>query len=101
MKKSKNIVALMLLGCATLAGAQAQAPAGKAAVEVAQFDEGRCRREVREYVDTIQYLKRTAGASIGDRVAEGYLAPAEVERIAASRGPCAAAQALRAKGTPR
>lgn len=93
------IPAVLLLSATGLATAQpAQAPRVE---RVAALDETKCRREVREYISSIRFIREAAGDKMGARIASGYVSEADVERIASSQGPCAAAQALRAKGAPR
>jgi len=69
-------------------------------VKLAQAGDA-CRKDVKDYMDTMRFLRQTAGSGIGDKVADGYLSEAEVGRIAATQGHCAAAQLLREKGVRR
>lgn len=57
--------------------------------------EARCAKEVRDYLDTMKFIREAAGNGIGDRVAAGYLSESEVQRMVATDGTCAAAQRLR------
>src|SRR5688572_30263526 len=88
---------LVLLAAPTLAQ---QAPR-KDETRLAQAGDSRCRKDVKDYVDTLRFVREAAGAQIGDRVAGGYLSETELDKVVASQGHCAAAQLLRDKGTPR
>lgn len=98
----RSLVTAALCALATLpAAAQQPAPARAADVKVAQAPADRCRKEVKDYVDTLRFVREAAGAQIGDKVAGGYIGEAELDRVIAAQGHCAAAQLLREKGTPR
>ena len=83
------------------APAWAQQAPRKEETKIAQAGDSRCRKEVKDYVDTLRFVREAAGAQIGDRVAGGYLSEPELDKVVASQGHCAAAQLLRDKGTPR
>ena len=70
-------------------------------LKVAQAGDARCRKEVKDYVGTLAYLRQAAGAQIGDRVAGGYVTEAELDKVVSTQGHCAAARMLRDKRTPR
>lgn len=99
MHRSLVAAALWALAAAS-AVAQQAAPARPADVKVAQAPD-RCRKEVKDYVDTLRFVREAAGAQIGDKVAGGFISEPELDRVVAAQGHCAAAQLLREKGTPR
>jgi hypothetical protein len=84
-----------------LVASQSIAQQQQPGVNVAQAGDSRCRKEVKDYVDTLRFVRQTAGTQIGDRVAGGFIAEAELDKVVATQGHCAAAQLLREKGTPR
>ena len=92
--------ATALLLCLVAAGAAAQAPR-KDEERVAQAGEVRCRKDVKDYIDTLRFVRQTAGEQIGDRVASGFIGETELSRVVAAQGPCAAVQLLRSKGALR
>jgi hypothetical protein len=63
--------------------------------------EARCQRELREYVETMRFIRQSAGDQTGDRVAARYIPEAELQRVAAAQGVCAAAQLIREKSASR
>ena len=101
MQKLHSLAWLAAL-VALQAPAQQAAPAArKDDLKVAQASDSRCRKEVKDYVDTLHFVRQAAGAQIGDKVAGGYISEAELDKVVAAQGHCAAAQLLRDKGTPR
>lgn len=103
--KRTHVIGWGLALLAAQAFAQQQQPQGAAPrkddLKVAQAGDSRCRKEVKDYVDTLKFVRQTAGAQIGDKVAGGYISEPELDKVVASQGHCAAAQLLRDKGTPR
>lgn len=92
----------LALLAATCLSAQAQPAALKVAEErQAPVSETRCRKDVKDYVDAMRFVRQAAGEQIGNRVAKGYVNEEALERVTATQGPCAAAQLLRAKGARR
>jgi hypothetical protein len=86
---------------ALAAPALAQQQPRRDETKVAQAGDSRCRKEVKEYVDTLRFVRESAGAQIGDKVAGGYISEADLDKVVTGQGHCAAAQLLREKGTPR
>ena len=85
-----------VLGCGlALAALQATAQQPPAArkddVKLAQAEDGRCRKEVRDYVEALKFVRQTAGSQVGDKVAGGFISEGELDKVVASRGHCAAA----------
>ena len=61
----------------------------------------RCRKEVKDYVETLKFVRQAAGEQIGDKVAKGYVGEAELVQVSDTQGPCAAVKLLREKGARR
>lgn len=57
----------------------------------------RCEKEVREYLDVLQFIRNAAGSQIGGRVAASYVDEKTVREIQDKQGSCAAAELIRAK----
>lgn len=95
-----RICAWVSLAAALTAGGQAIA---QQPVRVAADGggEARCRKDVKEYLDTMNFLRQNAGNQISDKVAVGFVSEARLQQVASSQGACAAAQLLREKGAPR
>jgi hypothetical protein len=81
----------------------AVAAPGPNGVKLAQLDVNspQCKKELAQYVETLRYLRTTAGEQITNRVANGYVTEAQLERVAAIEGTCAATQLLRDKKAVR
>ena len=71
------------------------------AVKVAQNDATSCRKEVKDYLATLNLLRESAGSHVGDQVAGAFLSEAEVDKIVQLQGHCAAAHQLREKRIKR
>jgi len=101
MAHSNNLIlASLALAIAVAAPAWSQQSGG--AIKIAQASpDSSCRKEVKEYLDTMRLLRDTGGAQVGDMVANGLVAESEVERTAQGQGPCAAAQLIREKRARR
>ena len=95
-KKSWRIVLVVLLAAPLGALAQ-QATATK----VAQLDEARCRKDVRDYLEAMRLVRQTAGPQIGEKVATGLVSEELVTNISTTQGSCAAAQLLRERRMTR
>ncbi len=68
-------------------------------VKVAQLDANTplCKKELAQYTETLRFLRSSAGEQIASRVASGYVSEAELDKVVAASGPCAATQLLREK----
>jgi len=104
--RRKPMIRLSLLACllasvAAQATAQQAAPQRKDEQKLAQAGDGRCRKDVKDYVDTLRFVRQSAGSQIGDKVAAGFISEAELQRVVADQGHCAGAQLLRDKGALR
>lgn len=85
-------LATLSLLCLAARGEEAKSQAADAA---------RCQKQVREYLDVLQFIRSTAGSQIGSRVAAGYVEEKSVREVQDREGSCAAAQLIRAKTTTR
>jgi hypothetical protein len=66
-----------------------------------KVDEQVCQREVRQYLETMKFIRESAGNRIGDKVAGGYMDEAELRRLIASHGACLVARVIRERALPR
>lgn len=73
----------------------------QAAASLPAAADARCQREVREYVETLKFIRQSAGDLTGDRVAARYIGEPELQRVVAAQGACAAAQLIRDKSASR
>ena len=90
-------IAILVLG-----GAAAAAPNDKPGdIKLAQASDARCRKDVKDYLDTLRFVREAAGDSIGNRVAGGFVSEAQLNQLVDAQGPCAASQLLRDKRAVR
>lgn len=89
-------IAIALVAALAATGAHAQS--GKE--QVAAMN-ARCDREVRDYLETMKFIRQSAGAQIGDRVAAGFVDEASLRKVQDGQGSCAAAQMIREKTARR
>ena len=102
MAKTNVILASLALPLAVACAAPAWAQQSGGAIKMAQASPDlSCRKEVKEYLDTMRLLRDTGGAQVGDMVANGLVAESEVEKAAQGQGFCAAAQLIRDKRARR
>lgn len=101
MRMANHILMLLVVTCG-LAQAQPQPVPQKGVEErVAVVSDSRCRKEIKDYIEAMRFVRQNAGDQIGSRVANGYVREATLEKLTAEQGPCAAAQLLRTKGANR
>ena len=100
MKKSFKIAALLiaLYACNTPATAQNEA---KQSIKMANNDDVRCRKEVSQYNETLQFVRQTAGDQVSAKVMQNYVPIDQLSQVVANSGYCAGAQLLRDKRANR
>lgn len=75
--------------------------AAAAVAQTSPTPESRCRKEVKDYIEAMRFVRESAGTRIGDKVARGYVPESELTSMIDSKGACAAAALLREKGAMR
>jgi hypothetical protein len=90
MKKNAKVLAALVVALTTVV--HAQAPKEQVASVSA-----RCDKEVRDYLETMKFIRESAGTQIGDRVAAGYIDEGALRKVQGEQGSCAAAQMIREK----
>jgi len=94
-----SVVVALALASAGAAAAQTRSAQAQAQARMgAPAEQPGCEKAVRDYVNTMRFIKEASGAGIAGRVEQAYLNETEVNHIASQQGYCAAAQALRNKG---
>ena len=94
---------MLAVAVALATPALAQQPlAMKTDLKLAQApSDSRCRKDVKDYVETLRLLRDTAGSQTGDLVAGAFISEADLDRTVRASGHCAAAQQLREKRATR
>ena len=70
-------------------------------VKVAGVDDARCKKEVNQYIEALQFVRQSAGDEVGARVMNNYVAVGQLNQLVSSSGYCAGAQLLREKRATR
>ena len=70
-------------------------------VKVAGVDDVRCKKEVNQYIEALQFVRQSAGEEVGARVMNNYVAVGQLNQLVSSSGYCAGAQLLREKRATR
>jgi hypothetical protein len=60
-----------------------------------------CEKDVRDYVQAIQFIRESAGSQISGRVVAGYVDERTVREVQQNQGVCAAADLIRTKTASR
>ena len=98
MTQSKHLALIVTLSLMPFLSASAQNWNAGADASPAQ---ARCRKDVKDYINTLKFVRQTAGEHIGMRVANGYLSEEQLAQAVSNQGACGAAQLLREKGATR
>ena len=69
----------------------------KGSVKVASTDDARCKKDVAQYIDTLQFVRQSAGEQLSSKVMTSYVSVDQLNQVVSSAGPCAGAQLLRDK----
>jgi hypothetical protein len=73
----------------------------KPEVKVASVDDARCKKEVSQYIEALQFVRQSAGDEVGTKVMNNYVAVEQLNQLVSSSGYCAGAQLLREKRATR
>ena len=66
-------------------------------VKIASNDDSRCKKEVTQYTEALQFLRQSAGEQMSTKVMSSYVSVDQLNQVVASSGHCAGAQLLRDK----
>jgi hypothetical protein len=95
MHKS-SLTCFLLLAAASCTWAARPADA-KVDVKLASLDEARCKKDVNQYIETLQFVIQSAGKDVGDKVMSKYVSIEQLGQLVSSNGYCPAAQLLKEK----
>lgn len=100
MKKTFAFTVFLIAACAHFHSATAQIDTkneSKMGIKVASNDETRCKKDVAQYTETVQFVRQSAGEQVSAKVMSNYVPLDQLNQVVASSGVCAAAQLLRDK----
>jgi hypothetical protein len=99
-----NVQRTVRLGAAiaiAIAATPAIAQIVKTQMKPAANDAATCDKVVKDYVNTVRFVRQASGTGIASSVEQKYISEGDVVLIAQRQGTCAAADALKAKGLGR
>ena len=73
----------------------------RSGIKDASSDDARCKKDVVQYIETVQFLRQSAGEQVSAKVMSSYVPIEQLNQVVSSNGPCAGAQLLRDKKAPR
>jgi hypothetical protein len=98
MKHRKLQYIAIAAGLASLAAEGIAQSQGKL---VALAEPASCEKVVKDYLNTVRFVRQTSGAAIAGRIEQTYLNEADVVQMSTQQGYCGAANALKSKGVLR
>jgi hypothetical protein len=93
---SLKFAMVLIAACAALAATAAPNDA-KSDVKVATLDDARCKKEVAQYLEALQFVRQSAGDEVGAKVMANYVPVGQLNQVVTTSGYCAGAQMLRDK----
>ena len=96
MKKSFAFAIFLIASCAHIQSATAQIDT-KNGIKVASNDDARCRKNVAQYTETLQFVRQSAGEQLSAKVMSSYVPLDQLNQVVSNSGYCAGEQLLRDK----
>ena len=100
MKATISAAIFLVVSCAHITAFAALNDAKnelKNATKFAVEDDARCKRDVAQYIKTLQFVRQSAGEQVSAKVMSNYVPLDQLNQLVSSGGHCAAAQLLRDK----
>ena len=73
----------------------------KTDLKVANLDDVRCKKEVAQYINALQFVRESAGDLVSAKVMRNYVGVEQLTQVVSKSGYCAGATLLRDKGANR
>ena len=96
MKKALPFAIFLVAACAHINWATAQTDT-KNSIKIASNDDVRCKKNVAQYTETLQFLRQSAGEQVSSKVMSNYVPLEQLSQVVSSSGYCAGEQLLRDK----
>ena len=96
MKKALTFAILLVAACAHINSATAQIDT-KHGIKIASNDDTRCKKNVAQYTQTLQFVRQSAGEQVSAKVMSNYVPLEQLNQVVNSSGFCAGEQLLRDK----
>ena len=100
MKTTTTVALFLIAACAHITAFSAPNDIkndAKTGVKVASNDDARCKKDVAQYIETLQFVRQSAGEQVSSKVMSSYVSVEQLNQVVSSAGPCAGAQLLRDK----
>ena len=90
----------IIASCAQIHSATAQTEI-KSGIKVTSLDDARCKKNVAQYAETMQFLRQSAGEQLSTKVMSSYVSLEQLSQVVNNSGYCAGEQLLRDKKAVR
>ena len=96
MKSVLKIAMILVAACTHFQSAAAQMDS-KNGTKIASNDDARCKKNVTQYTETLQFLRQSAGEQVSSKVMGNYISLEQLNQVVSNSGHCAGEQLLRDK----
>ena len=96
MKKAFTFAIFLVAACAHINSATAQIDT-KNGIKIASNDDTRCKKNVAQYTQTLQFVRQSAGEQVSAKVMSNFVPLEQLNQVVNSSGFCAGEQLLRDK----
>jgi hypothetical protein len=95
--KNSSLACFVLLATALTSTWASRPMDAKVDTKIASLDEARCKKDVNQYIETLQFVNQTAGKDVGDKVMSKYVSIDQLGQLVSNSGYCPAAKLLKEK----
>ena len=96
MKKTSTSAIFLIAVCTHIHSAIAQIDT-RNGIKVASNDDARCKKNVTQYSETLQFLRQSAGEQVSSKVMGNCVPLEQLNQVVISSGYCAGEELLRDK----
>ena len=96
MKKTFTSAIFLIAVCTHINWAKAQTDT-KNTIKTASNDDARCKKNVIQYTEALQFVRQSAGEQVSSKVMGNYVPLDQLNQVVSSSGFCAGEQLLRDK----
>jgi hypothetical protein len=96
MTKALTIATILIAACTHINWATAQTDT-KNSIKIASNDDTRCKKNVVQYTETLQFVRQSAGEQVSAKVMSNYVPLEQLNQVVNTSGFCAGEQLLRDK----
>ena len=96
MKKTFTSAIFLIAACTHIHSATSQIDT-KNGIKVASNDDARCKKNVMQYTEAVQFVRQSAGEQVSSKVMGNYVPLEQLNQVVSSSGYCAGERLLRDK----